>query len=366
MSTPAPVRPSDHGRTSAPGPGRIPWPCRVWLAGTLVSRWGDAVLYFALGWAGAAHGGTVAGAVLAAVLVATGLAVGVADAFFLPAAGSTVRRLAPPAVLPRVMAITQGGGQLVALAGAPVGAWLVHLAGFGGAAAFDVVTFVVAVVCVVVLRGALGDRPADAAPAPLARAAVQGIGVVARHAVLRPASWFTGAVAAFALPVASLVVPLLGHRAGCRRGRWAWWWVRSRPVRRRWGPRWPGAAHRGPRHAPGPGAGGGGARAEPSLPGAGGAARPPVGRGRRADGAARVRRAARPDGRVRGAIGAAARGAARPSTAGVTWRRPVRPVARAGAARGAALSPVAWRGRGRGRGRRCGASGRRCGARPRC
>jgi MFS family permease len=39
----------------------------AWLAGVLASMLGDVVLYFALGWAASAHGGSVAALVLTAI-----------------------------------------------------------------------------------------------------------------------------------------------------------------------------------------------------------------------------------------------------------------------------------------------------------
>jgi MFS family permease len=42
---------------------------KVWVCGALVSQFGDAAMYFALGWAASAHGGTAAGLVLSGIVL---------------------------------------------------------------------------------------------------------------------------------------------------------------------------------------------------------------------------------------------------------------------------------------------------------
>ena len=49
--------------------GALPATYDVWLAGSLVSQLGDAALYFALGWAASAIGGSAAGLVLSAIVL---------------------------------------------------------------------------------------------------------------------------------------------------------------------------------------------------------------------------------------------------------------------------------------------------------
>src|ERR1017187_1161977 len=47
--------------------GTLPTPFRVWGCGALASQLGDSAMYFALGWAASARGGTAAGLVLSAI-----------------------------------------------------------------------------------------------------------------------------------------------------------------------------------------------------------------------------------------------------------------------------------------------------------
>ncbi len=49
------------------GKARLPPSYLLWLAGILASLAGNAVFYFALGWAASEHGGAVAGLVLSAI-----------------------------------------------------------------------------------------------------------------------------------------------------------------------------------------------------------------------------------------------------------------------------------------------------------
>ncbi|MET7507654.1 hypothetical protein [Streptomyces albidoflavus] len=62
----APHVPSTGG-ARRPGKEPLPRPYLLWLAGILASLAGNAVFFFALGWAAGAHGGAVAGLVLSAV-----------------------------------------------------------------------------------------------------------------------------------------------------------------------------------------------------------------------------------------------------------------------------------------------------------
>ena len=45
----------------------LPIAFRVWVCGALASQLGDSAMYFALGWAASARGGTAAGLVLSAI-----------------------------------------------------------------------------------------------------------------------------------------------------------------------------------------------------------------------------------------------------------------------------------------------------------
>ncbi|MFF3680174.1 MFS transporter [Streptomyces sp. NPDC002120] len=240
----------------------------VWLAGTRASLLGDAVLYFALGWAASAHGGGTGALVLTAItlprtlllllggavgdrfgargvmvagdavmltttlalalassrpdpspwlLVTIAAVVGTVDAFYLPAAGSMPRSLVGEAQLPRALAVQQAAGQVASLLGAPLGAVLVAAAGLTGAALADAGTF--AVVLVVLLR----VRPAHAVERSprgegLLAGAADGVRVAVGDPVLRSALLLTAAAACFLLPVVSLLNPLLAREHGWSAG----------------------------------------------------------------------------------------------------------------------------------------------------
>ncbi|MBL0885159.1 MFS transporter [Myceligenerans indicum] len=241
-----------------------PFP-RSWLAflaASTLSQLGNSVLWFALGWAAASHGGQVAALVLTAsglprlllvlvggsvadrvgarrllmcsesvmvvaclvlaaalravgpatwLLAAAGLASGVVSAFSLPALGSMPRRLVDDAGLPRAMALRQGLGQAVLLAGAPLGGTLVGSVGLPTIALADAVcgAAVIGVLAVIRLRRDVGP-PAEA----LWRSLSDGGRVVARTRGLPGALGLTGTVAAVVLPVSSLLIPLLGRDSG--------------------------------------------------------------------------------------------------------------------------------------------------------
>ncbi|MFC5666183.1 MFS transporter [Kitasatospora misakiensis] len=177
-----------------PAPAALPASYLRWLAGTQLGALGDAALYFALGWAAAAHGGGAAGLVLTvitvartalvlvggavadrlgvrrvmlagdAVMLAATLAlavvaggwgsplpvlvlaaavIGVVDAFYLPASGAMPRLLVDAEQLPRALALRQAGGQLAGLLGAPLGGALIALGGLPGVALVDAASFAV-------------------------------------------------------------------------------------------------------------------------------------------------------------------------------------------------------------------------------
>ncbi|MFI7011515.1 MFS transporter [Streptomyces sp. NPDC050145] len=247
-------------------PAGLPRAYLLWLGGILVSLLGNAVFSFALGWAAAAHGGTVAGLALSAItlprvllllvggavgdrvsarrvliagdaamlvgtlvlaavayrlgtppwlLVATGVALGVVDAFYLPASGSMPRRLvADDAQLPRALSLRQAGGQLIAMGGGPLGGVLVGLAGLVGAALVNAVTFACALLVLTVVRPRSPATPGTAAPGGILRQAGEGVRVAFAHPVLRPGLCLTGAAAGFLLPVMALLVPLLVRERG--------------------------------------------------------------------------------------------------------------------------------------------------------
>jgi MFS family permease len=244
-------------------PAALPRRYFGWLGAASVSIFGDAVLYFALGWSATGIGPGWAGLVLTAInlpravllllggavgdrwgtrrvmiagdavmggltlllalasyrwgvsgplLVAVGLAIGVTGAFYLPATGSFPRLLVPDRQLPRALALRQSAGQVVALIGGPAGGALVAAGGLSVIAAVDAVSFAV------VLAVLIGIRPQYPAPRPPAgtsvvREAAAGLRLVLADPVLRTMLAATGVLAAFILPMPSLCLPLLvrGH-----------------------------------------------------------------------------------------------------------------------------------------------------------
>lgn len=246
------------------GQDRLPRAYKLWLVGILVSLVGNAVFYFALGWAASEYGGSIAGLALSAItlprvllllvggavsdrvsarrvliigdaamlifsltlaasayslgvppmlLIATGLAVGVVDAFYLPASGSMPRRLVAQAQLPRALSLRQVGGQVINMGGVPLAGVLVGLAGFAGAAFVNAVTFAFTLVVLTVVRPQY-DVPPTPKTDGLLKEALSGVKVAFSHPVLRPGLWLTGAAAGFLLPVLSLLFPLLAREEG--------------------------------------------------------------------------------------------------------------------------------------------------------
>lgn len=240
----------------------------VWLVGTRASLLGDAVLYFALGWAASAHGGGMGALVLTAItlprtlllllggavgdrfgarrvmitgdavmltatlvlalvglrlgaspwlLVVVAAVIGTVDAFYLPATGSMPRRLVGKEQLPRALAMQQAGGQIASLLGAPVGAVLVAAAGLTGAAVTDAGTFAIVLVVLVRVRPAF-DVERSPRGAGLLTGAVDGVRIAVGDPVLRPALLLTAAAACFLLPVVSLLNPLLAREHGWSAG----------------------------------------------------------------------------------------------------------------------------------------------------
>lgn len=252
--------------TGMPAPARsaLPRMYLLWLAGTRASLVGDAAMYFALGWAAAAHGGAMAALVLTAItlprtvllllggavgdrfgarrvmiigdsvmltaalllavvsfrwgtspwlLVVVAAVIGTVDAFYLPATGSMPRRLVGKEQLPRALALRQAGGQTASLLGAPLGGVLVAAGGLSGAAVVDAVTFAVVLLVLLRVRPAF-DVERSSREESLLAGAVGGVRLAVKDPVLRPALLLTGAAAGFLLPVISLLNPLLAREHG--------------------------------------------------------------------------------------------------------------------------------------------------------
>lgn len=256
--------------TARPGSARraLPRTYLVWLVGTRASLLGDAVLYFALGWAASAHGGGMGALVLTAItlprtallllggavgdrfgarritiigdavmltatlvlalgswrlgaspwlLLAAAAVIGTVDAFYLPATGSMPRRLVGKEQLPRALAVQQAGGQIASLLGAPLGAVLVAAAGLTGAAFADAATFAIVLVVLVCVRPASEVERSPRTEGLLSGAA-DGVRIAVADPVLRPALLLTAAAACFLLPVVSLLNPLLAREHGWSAG----------------------------------------------------------------------------------------------------------------------------------------------------
>ncbi|WP_110945994.1 MFS transporter [Streptomyces avicenniae] len=248
---------------------RLPRTYLLWLTGLLASVLGDTVLYFGLGWAASAHGGGAAGLLLTAIslprtalllvggavadrwgarrvliagdatmlvvavaacvavwwrgsplwlLITIGLAVGTVDAFYLPASGSMPRRLVPPAVLGRALALRQTGAQLIALAGGSLGGFLVGAAGLGGVALFDALTFALMLAVLLTIRPPATTRESAPASTGVRRDLTEGLRLVRRDRTLRTALLMTSCAAGCLIPVPSLLLPLLGRQQGWSAG----------------------------------------------------------------------------------------------------------------------------------------------------
>ncbi|TWD80317.1 MFS transporter [Kribbella amoyensis] len=234
-----------------------------WLAGASLSSFGDAAVFFALGWAATGIGPHVAGLVLTAftvpravlllaggvlgdrwgprrvllsgytalavatavlavvihvlgtttaVLLATALTIGVVDAFTLPAAGAFPRLFARDGELAKLMALRASTNQVITLTAGPINGVLVAAAGLVGALFVDATTFAVAALILLV------THPPYRVSAPPRQSAlhqaVDGLRLAASDAVLRPLLLTVALVAGFVLPVTSLCLPLLARSRG--------------------------------------------------------------------------------------------------------------------------------------------------------
>lgn len=239
----------------------LPIAFKVWAGAAWVSQLGDAAVFFAVGWAAAAHGGAAAGLVLSMValprtvllllggavgdragvrrvmlvgdgvmfvvavvlavaawrfgtplvlLIGAAVVIGTNDAFYLPAAGSMPRILVDADQVARAVALRQSGAQLVAMAGAPLGGVLVAYAGVPVAAAADAATFAVVFAVLWRIRPRFTPEP-PAARQHILREAADGVGVALRTPGLRGVLCLMAGSAGFVLPVSSLLVPLLAR-----------------------------------------------------------------------------------------------------------------------------------------------------------
>jgi MFS family permease len=252
---------------SRPAPGNaLPTAYWWWLAGTALSLTGTQTLAFAMAWTAAADSALLVGLVLtlvnlpravlllvggatgdrlgawrvlvacdatmlaatvglalvlavrgpsAELLLPTALVIGVIDAYYLPSSGSLPRRLVDPLELPRAMAGRQLAGQVAAFAGAGLGGILVAWSGLLAAVAFDALTFAFMLAVLLLIRQAVPE-PRESSPAAdrLWARAVDGLRIIWGDRPLRLAVLLAGSAAAFLLPVASLLLPVLARSRG--------------------------------------------------------------------------------------------------------------------------------------------------------
>jgi MFS family permease len=239
---------------------QLPRGYRVWVGAATVSQVGDAVVYFALGWAASAHGGVAAGLVLACItvprtalmlfggavadrlgprtvmlaadvlllagsavaavlvavvgaplglLVAAALVLGTVTSFYGPASGSLPARLVEPAVLPRALALRNAGFQFASLTGGPLGGLLVALAGIGAALGVNAASYLLVLAVMLRLRPAVPAVPGSRGS--LIREMADGLRVAARVPALRLVLLLYALAGGFVLPIGSLLVPLLAR-----------------------------------------------------------------------------------------------------------------------------------------------------------
>jgi len=246
-------------------PARVPLPRSyvLWVGAATVSNVGVAALYFALGWAASAHGGSAAGLVITALvgtrtvlllvggaitdrvgaravmiagdtallvattalavaaavvgtplwlLLAAAVVEGAVTAFYLPAEGSLPRHLVPEDQVSRAVALRGSGGELADLIGGPLGGILVAAAGFTVAATVDAASYAPVLIVLLSLRGiraaATGPRQS------LWTEARAGVTTAAREPLIRSFFALVALAAGVFVPVGSVLVPLLVRSRG--------------------------------------------------------------------------------------------------------------------------------------------------------
>lgn len=236
---------------------------RAWVVASTLSESVDDAAYFALAWAAAGFGGPAAGLVMAAItgprvaltlvggavtdrvgprgvvvgslatlvvaaaltagltgilgtplalLVGFALVIGVATAFLFPSTNAMVARAVAPADLARALSLRQVGYQVASLAGRPLGGLLVGLGGLALVLWTNAATFLVAIGAVLLLRLPRHE------PAPrtgsMAADIGSGLRTAWREPGLRTVLCLYAVAAGAALPVGSLLVPLLATTHG--------------------------------------------------------------------------------------------------------------------------------------------------------
>lgn len=259
---PIPTAPLDERAKHGEIPASVPGSYWGWLVAIGVSLLGGQVQSFALGWTATAHGAAsaalvltassvprtvllliggavadhrgpwlvmvISDAVMCAATVALAVAVvmigspawllltaaavtGVSGAFYSPASSTIPRRLVEGPALGRAMAGWQVAGQAVTILGPPLGGLVIVSLGLGGAAALNAVSFAV-ILCLLLTvrtRFTVADPPAAANSGRLFTRAFDGVRIVARDRLLRSLLALVALVAGCALPIGSLLIPLL-------------------------------------------------------------------------------------------------------------------------------------------------------------
>lgn len=249
---------------TSPAKSRLPATYGLWLAGALVSQLGDAALYFALGWAASAIGGSASGLVLSAiVLPRTGVAAarrcsrrsrgrapgddrrrrsdaagrryarrgrcGRGNRAGVPGdrrPGDRHRRCVLPALARLDAAAPRRRRTSRACCDGAPERWparhdsrrsarrvLVAAAGFAAATWTDAATFALVLVVLVVIRPGV-DVPTPEHPASVRRSVFDGVRIAVRTPGLASALLLVAAAAGFVIPSSSLLVPLLARERG--------------------------------------------------------------------------------------------------------------------------------------------------------
>jgi MFS family permease len=98
------------------------------------------------------------------LLLAAALTIGLVDAFYLPSSGSMPRRLVPGPALPRAVSARQAAGQIAALAGPPVGGLTAATGGLATAAYLNTLTYLLMTAILIRLPHSLVTAPHPSPP----------------------------------------------------------------------------------------------------------------------------------------------------------------------------------------------------------
>ncbi|GAB3531001.1 MFS transporter [Arthrobacter tecti] len=148
------------------------------------------------------------------LLITAALAMGIADAFYLPAAGSVPKFLVPDEALQRAMGGRQIVGQLAAFVGPVAGGFLVSLAGLAISFTAGAVGFLGMLFVLMLLRRHLPTAPNAGCRPRMGEHLAAGLRVIWQRPTLVAVVGLTTAFAAFIVPLTPLLLPLLGRTEG--------------------------------------------------------------------------------------------------------------------------------------------------------